>query len=360
MKLATLKEADTSLVQSPMSEKRRERFREALNSFRKYKEEGELTATEFKTVKETLNSGIREAWNTLIRQQFINGGMWERLPRDVYDIIGELNPALHTIPGALKKVRKAPDHPMTKVAIEILESLMQLALDAKAMKGMIVKKKKVVRDKETAAEEKQKFMLGNDDVQRVQSALEQITQDLKEDVYQNNLRWLRGVVKVWFDQYNPENKKTEPREYFRNDVFRAMIIQRVTTRKGYGYDSPITLNADHDEYLQTEAKKITQHMIDNFVHKNTRKLAEILTKKNNLKSVTLRGADTSRGTIEGTLGLDFTDNSSFIVHSKLVFSYSVHGKPFSRYPTTFHNVVFPDGTKMTGRASEQRMKDEFV
>ena len=101
-------------------------------------------------------------------------------------------------------------------------------------------------------------------------------------------------------------------------------------------------------------------MIDNFVHKNTQKLAEILTKKNNLKSVTLRGADTSRGTIEGTLGLDFNDNSSFIVHSKLVFSYSVHGKPFSRYPTTFHSVVFPDGTKMTGRASEQRMKDEFV
>ena len=101
-------------------------------------------------------------------------------------------------------------------------------------------------------------------------------------------------------------------------------------------------------------------MIDNFVYKNTQKLAEILTKKNNLKTVSLRGADTSRGTIEGTLSLEFKDDSSFIVHSTLVYSYSVKGTPFSRYPTTFHNVVFPDGTRMTGRASEARMKDEFV
>ena len=183
---------------------------------------------------------------------------------------------------------------------------------------------------------------------------------MKEEVYQNNLTWLRGVVKTWHDQYNPENQKTHPREYFRNDHFRGMIIQRVTTRKGYGYDSPFILNDDYDEYLQKEAKKITQQMIDNFVYKNTQKLAEILTKKNNLKRVILRGADTSRGTIEGSLGLEFNDDSSFIVHSKLVFSYSVKGTPFSRYPTTFHNVVFPDGTRMTGRASEARMKDEFV
>jgi len=360
MKLTTLHEADTSLIQSTLSERSKERFNEALKKFRYYKEEGELTATEFKAVKETLNSGINEAWNRLVRQPFFHGGAWERLPREVYEIFDGLNPALHTIPGALKKARKAPEHAITKIAIEILESLIQLALDAKEMKGMIVKKKKAVRAKETAAEEKQKFMLGNDDVQRVQSALEQITQDLKEDVYQNNLRWLRGVVNTWKDQYNPENQKTYPSEYFRNDHFRGMIIQRVTTRKGYGYNSPLTLNDNYDEYLQTEAKKITQQMIDNFVHKNTRKLAEILTKKNNLKTVTLRGADTSRGTIEGTLGLDFNDNSSFIVHSKLVFSYSVKGTPFTRYPTTFHNVVFPDGTKMTGRASEQRVKDEFV
>ncbi len=359
MKLSILNE-DLSLIQSTMSEARLNRFKSALEDYRRYKEEGEQTATEFKEMKEYLNSGISEAWNKLIREQYINGGQWEQLPRDVYDIIGDLNVQLHTIPGALKKVRKAPEHPMTEMAIKILESLEEIALDIKGMKGNIVKKKKAKRDEEAATEQKQRTMLGNDDVQKVQSALEQITEDLKEEVYQNNLTWLRGVVKTWHDQYNPENQKTHPREYFRNDHFRGMIIQRVTTRKGYGYDSPFILNDDYDEYLQKEAKKITQQMIDNFVYKNTQKLAEILTKKNNLKRVILRGADTSRGTIEGSLGLEFNDDSSFIVHSKLVFSYSVKGTPFSRYPTTFHNVVFPDGTRMTGRASEARMKDEFV
>ncbi len=357
MKLAILKE-DTSLIQSVM--RNTDRFRQALDNFHKYVEEGEQTATEFKEMKETLNRGISEAWNRLIRDQFINGGLWEQLPRDVYDVIGDLNVQLHTIPGALKKARKAPEHPMTEMAIKILETLEQLAIDIKGMKGNIVKKKKAKRDEEAAAEEKTRTMLGNDDVQRVQSALEQITEDLKEEIYQNNLQWLRGVVKTWHDQYNPENEKTHPREYFQNDHFRGMIIQRVTTREGYHYNSILKLNDDYDEYLQKEAKQITKQMIDRFVYKNTQKLAEILTHKNNLKTVTLRGADTSRGTIEGTLGLAFKDDSSFIVHSKLVFSYSVKGTPFSRYPTTFHNVVFPDGTRMTGRASEARMKDEFV
>ena len=280
------------------------------------------------------------------------------LPDKVFDIIGDINPMLHTISGTLKRVRKSPEHEVRNVAIELLSSLEQVSADAKGLKDKVVKKKKAVRDKEAAAEQKQRTMLGNDDVQRVQSALEQITDDLKEEVYQNNLTWLRGVVKTWTNQYNPDNKKTFPREYFRNDHFRAMILMRVTSREGY--DSPFSLNDNADEYLQKEAKQITQDMIDKFVLKNTNKLAEILTKKNNLKSVALRGANTSRGTIEGTLGLEFKDNSSFIVNSKLVYSYSVKGTPFSRYPTTFHNVRFPDGTRMTGRASEARMKEEFV
>jgi hypothetical protein len=144
-----------------------------------------------------------------------------------------------------------------------------------------------------------------------------------------------------------------------------MIIQRVASpvRDGaasYRPNAPLVLKPDYDQYLEKEAKSITQNMIDTFVFKNTRKLAEILTKKNNLATVTLRGADTGRGTIEGTLQLKFKDNSSFIVTSTLVFSYSVRGTPFSRYPTTFHNVIFPDGTRMRGRASEERMNDEFV
>jgi len=358
MKLAILTE-DTKFIQSGMDTRRAEQFRTAIDNLQKYNEEGELTATELKELKGHLNYSISQAWNKLIREPFFHNGRYMDLPDKVYDIIGDINPMLHTISGALKRARKAPKHEAADTAIQFLSSLEQASADAKGLKDKVVKKKKAVRDKEAAADQKQRTMLGNDDVQRVQSALEQITDDLKEDVYQNNLTWLRGVVSMWNNQYNPDNKKTYPREYFRNDHFRAMIIHRVTSRES-GYNSPLTLNDNHDEYIQKQAKQISQDMIDKFVIKNTQKLAEILTKKNNLKTVTLRHADTSRGTIEGTLGLDFNDNSSFIVNSKIVYSYSVKGTPFSRYPTTFHNVQLPDGTRMTGRASEARMKEEFV
>ena len=166
MRLALLKE-DTSLIQSVLSDRSKERFKQALETFHEYKEAGEQTATEIKAMKETLNREISEAWNRLIREPYLHGGLWEQLPRGVYDTIGDLNVQLHTISGALKKARKAPEHPMTETAIKILESLEQLALDVKEMKSNVVKKKKAVRDKETAAEEKQRVMMGNDDVQRV-------------------------------------------------------------------------------------------------------------------------------------------------------------------------------------------------
>ena len=51
MKLSTLNE-DLSLVQSTMSEGRLNRFKSALEDYHRYKEEGEQTATEFKTMKE--------------------------------------------------------------------------------------------------------------------------------------------------------------------------------------------------------------------------------------------------------------------------------------------------------------------
>jgi len=363
MKLSTLNE-DLSLVQSTMSEGRLNRFKTALEDYRRYKEEGEQTATEFKTMKDYLNSGISEAWNKLIRAPYMHGGAWEDLPGNLYDIIGDLNVALHTIPGALKKVKtKASDqdHPMTKIAIEFLSSLEQLSLDIKEMKGNIVKKKRAAVEKEQSAAEANRVMLGNDDVERVRSALEQITEDLKQDLYKNNLQWITGLVDRWADQYDSENDKTTPYEFYaKSNPFGYMILQRVTKSSGTYHDQTVTLNDDYKEYLEKEATRITEDMMNKFVYKNTHKLAPVLVKKDNLKTITLRHASTDTGTIEGTLQLDFQDNSTFTVTSKLVWSWSRNGKQFTRYPTTFHNVKFSDGTKMTGRASEDRMNSEFA
>lgn len=336
-------------------------FDKAVESLRKYKEEGELTATEFKELKENLSYGLRDAWGKLISQPYVYGGAYESLPADVNAVIGDMSVQLHLIPGQLKKARKVTDHPATRAAIKFLEALEQISIDVKSMKDKIVKKKRAVVDAANQKAEATRIMMGDDDVQRVRSALEQITNDLKDDLYQSNLRWLTNIVDKWAKQYDPANEKTHPYDFYRNsNTFAYMILQRTTKREGTYRDEKHVLNDDYKSTLDKEAKTITQDMINKFVYKNTTKLAQILVKKGGLNKVTLKGARTDSGTVEGTLQLDFKDKSSFIVTSGLVWSYSKNGTNFARYPTTFHRVVFPDGTKMHGRASEERMKTEFA
>lgn len=63
--------------------------------------------------------------------------------------------------------------------------------------------------------------------------------------------------------------------------------------------------------------------------------------------------------LRGTLRFFFTDGSSFVVQNSVVWSHSIYGKAFNRFPLTFHDVIMPDGSKMP-RPSEERMNTVFV
>jgi len=353
-----------SIILDAQEGSRREWYQTALDNLEKYKQEGELTATEHKEMRERFSRAFDTAWNKLVRDPYITAGRWENIPKGpIYDFFMlDSSPQVHTSPGKLKKLNKlAGQHPVVDAAIEVLEEIVPFASEIKELKTKIVKKKRAAVEKEQSAADAQRTMLGDDDVQRVRHALEQITDDLKQDLYKNNLQWITGLVDRWADQYDPKNDKTDPYEFYaKSNPFGYMILQRVTTRSGSYGDQTVTLNDNYKEYLEKEANTITQDMMNKFVYKNTHKLAPVLVGKGNLKTVTLRHASTDTGTIEGTLQLDFQDNSTFTVTSKLVWSWSRNGKQFTRYPTTFHNVKFSDGTKMAGRASEDRMNSEFA
>lgn len=346
-----------SFVTKALQKRHKSWFEEGIDMMEKFKKEGELNQTEFKRMKELLQRGIEEAWTEIIRAPYFHSGRWENLPKDVRDV-GDLNTGLHLAESSLKKAKKLPDHEAVRKAIQFFETLVPLSKDIADLKTKIVKKKRAKRDAEAAAEANDRKLASHKDVKRVRKSLTQITERLKKDIQKENEEWLTSVVMKWKKQYNPENDKTGPREYYRNNAFNASIIERVTERKGYR--DPYTMKSGYKKIIEEEAEKITKSMIENFIEKNTSKLAEILYRKNQLTTITLRRTYTDRGTIEGTMELDFKDGSSFVVDSKLVQSYSKYGKPFVRYPTTFHDVKMPDGSKMKGRASESRMEKEFA
>lgn len=97
---------------------------------------------------------------------------------------------------------------------------------------------------------------------------------------------------------------------------------------------------------------------DAFVGKNTFKLGRIVNSKGDLKEGKVLSIN-SGADYGGELMFTFNDGTSFTVRNKTVIKQNMHGTVFAQYPTTFHDVVLPDGSKMSS-PSEKRMVEVFA
>lgn len=124
----------------------------------------------------------------------------------------------------------------------------------------------------------------------------------------------------------------------------------------------LQLKPNYKAVLAVEGEKAAKFMQEQFVIKNAKKLANIIDKKTSplvgkpkIGSTRVDG----NGYFQGDLHIVFEDGSSFVVLNKVVFKYSIYGKPFLQFPTTFHDVTMPDGKPM-GQPSEERMNTVFA
>jgi len=123
-------------------------------------------------------------------------------------------------------------------------------------------------------------------------------------------------------------------------------------------------NARAAAWPAAEAGKMRKVMEEGFLSKNIQKLSNIIDLKGNLstivdlpsKPVTVRSG---RGALEAGFRLTFNDKSEFSVVNKIITNYSMRGLPFYQYPTTFHDVKLPDGSKLS-MPSEEKMVKEFA
>ncbi len=352
--------ASFPMLSSAIPGSRKESLEKLLGLFSKYLADGELIKSEFKELK-YINRRIEEAVNTLISEPYFHSGKWESLPDHVQHDLDRLNVALHTIPGKLKKAEKLQaegDHPVLKTYIKLMKELMPLHTAQKELKTMIVAKKsadvKVAKEKVV----RQDMLMSHEDVKKVRKVLIEITQKLRDETLASNYNYLVQVVERHMKQYDPMDPQTSNYgKNARNPFVRSILAKALEPAK---HREPEKLKENWKDDIKEEAKKMTDEVLDQFVSKQTAKLAEILVKKDSLKTIEMKNAHAGTGVVQGLLTLTFDDNSSFNVNNKLVWSISKLGKQFYRFPTTFHNVVMPDGKKLTGKASENRMKDEFA
>jgi len=106
-----------------------------------------------------------------------------------------------------------------------------------------------------------------------------------------------------------------------------------------------------------EAKKQAQEVLEHFVHKNMFKLSPLL-KLKELGDIKVKYVHVNSGMLESYMDFTFKDKSSFGVKNQIVSVVNQFGTFFSRYPTTFHDVIV-NGTKMQ-TPSEMKIYKEFA
>ena len=334
-------------------------FKKGLEDLSKYVSEGELTATEFKDLKDHINRGMEKAYEQVVRAPYYHSGAWENLPEGVYDLL-DFHIAAHTLAGKLKKIRATKiKHEAIDKAKKLLTELEPIAVAVTSLKDKIVKKKKAVVQAQQTKEQSEAKILSNKDVQRVRDMLIRVTKKVRAAVQEANEEWLMGFVTRWKKQYDKDNQSTEPLRYYAKNPIARQVTSAATDSKRDGGSLIYKFKKGYKLIVAEEAKKMTDDILEHFISKNTAKLGVVVAGKNNLKKISLVSNDASRGVVEGTLKLEFSDGSSFTVRNKVVTSYSKYGKPFYKYPTTFHNVKMPDGSKLS-QPSEARMGKEFL
>lgn len=111
----------------------------------------------------------------------------------------------------------------------------------------------------------------------------------------------------------------------------------------------MTVKSDAESIVKGIAKEMADTMKMNYVIKNMAKLSTITSEKEKKSGAKITSLKAKGGfsfpTFKGTLYFEFSDGTKFIVINKGVFVVNQHNTEFYRYPTTFHNVVFPDKTE---------------
>lgn len=317
---------------------------------------GEIVNPAYQSAKSFINGVLNSAFEKLISDKYFHDGKWKNLPPEMHQSLGYSYPQIHTIGSIKKKLSKfEPNHPLIKDLNSFLDEIQPLINAMLILKTKIVKKLKAIVDRETEEKTYQTKIASHDDVKRIRDKLTEITREVYDAAKAANLTWLSAVAEHVKKKLDGATESTY--KLFMYDPFSMTVARLITMPGNNGWKERVI--DDYNPILEKEAARMTKEMMERFISKNTSKLSEITAKKNNLNTIELLSASTSRGVVEGSMKLTFNDKSEFTVHNKVVLSHSKYNKPFYRFPTTFHDVILSNGTKVS-KPSEESMVSQFV
>jgi hypothetical protein len=284
-------------------------------------------------------------------------------------------PSIHTSPKLLRDLEKVLkertiEAEMKKIlekALEVHRAAVELKKIFEELKPKIVKGRKPSE----ASQDPNRFhqKLGS------KASQDLVVKELKGGIDPR----LDEFEKAMEDYFDRELKTlAKDGEFIRDDSADPMLSMMVTRcftfkredvyekgyRKKHTKFTELKLNDEGKAFPKTEAKNQRDFIEKNFLYKSVNKLSHLVDLKGNLdKIVGLPRqpvvVQAGVGRVEAGFKFSFADGSSFTVINKIVSKYSYRGTPFVQYPTTFHDVVLPDGGKLK-TPSEEKMVKEFA
>lgn len=351
-----LSESGFEFVREVVGEKRFSLITNAISVLNDAIDSGEILNPKYKETKDAVNRILEDVFSKLINERYFHAGKYESLPAQLQDI-GYYFPQMHTVDSKLKKLdglSKSISHPVIDDARHVLSAFKPIADALVDIKPLIVKSRRNGESESESAYTPPRVV--GKDVQKVIDVLCGITDRLCEAAKNELYSDMKSYVDMFF--FMDDRSMQNVRNVFGRDVFAAHVISAVSEKKSYNPRSNIELRDDWSEVLMRMASEQVEAMRAKYISKNTRKLSSIISSKGNLESVDVLNETVRRGAINGVMHIKFSDGSSFVVENSTVLSYSSAGKPFYRFPTTFHNVILPSGEKMSN-PSEQRVNEIF-
>jgi hypothetical protein len=285
----------------------------------------------------------------------VDKGVYEYEYEDAIDLY-HAKPYNFTQLGKFVRTIKKTKHKEIKQYIKGFEEFHEYALAMKALKPYIEKGRKpnpnaVVKDKFTPDR------LNTETFKLVQSALNDVVDKQYNDLVKTFKDEFEGYVKDYLD--NHDGSKS-PYDYFARQPQQRNIVARLikdeNDRNSFKVTNPVKIN-DYDKVLNGLAVQVADDLKARYLAKNIEKIGSVIYKKTSpIKTMKASGRLEGFG-FNGVIDIDFEDGTGFNVRNKAVIVYSGYSDPFYRFPTTFHDVRFLDGSKKKMRSQEQMNKE---
>ena len=185
----------------------------------------------------------------------------------------------------------------------------------------------------------------------IKDELEKIAENFRVGIEQNFNNYYHNILKRYIKD-STEKDITNPYQlYGRDDEELKYDLIKLLQRKTTGQ---YIILSNVEQHINDISKSNSIAVIKNFIFKMYDKLGGLLADIDKPATIESTGSNYKKNQME----FKFDDGGQFTLQNNIVLSQSKYGKPFYRYPTTFHGIILPNGNKVNN-PSELELKKAF-